>query len=829
VTVTVLPGTGAPTEVGDDEVDRLWSAIQPEFLTTLEWSPEHQVITFPQGHSLLGWRQCRIANCHNNGRSGLGLCPACTRRWTALDDASFDEFVRMGKPVQRCIGVARCAVNGCQRPAKSTRLLLCTTHDYQRKFVLQLPLNQFVAHPDVVPLSAYGSCMVAACTRDRIGRGPYCQQHANRFKLAKKHDPHLDVENWRRTMSAISENSQVSLRGLPARVVAEVLYGLQERTRAEVKSSYLQLRPVCDAIRKSGATSIVDLALDGFPRHTRIMAGSITKAVQRFGRTPESERWRDVWDLFVFGHAATLTFTGISQPWLREAAKNWAYNDLPKRRGKHAGAIVRNKINALTRLSDSLRLQRADHGDEITALARGDITAFCNRMAYLQDQEKISAHTRLTCCRDIRFVLTTMRTMGLTKPGKPLHGLPDDFALTQDDIPDEPEDTIRGKDLPVEVMQHLCGHLPQLAEINTRDLRVATELLIDTGRRPDEIARLDLDCLDRDHDGKPVLIYDNHKAHRHARRLPIPEATAALITHQQDIVRTQFPDTPSNELKLFPAPIRNPAGRRAINDDWITSRHRKWVDGLPDVTVPTPIEVNGKIVTKMLPFDKAKIFPYAYRHTYAQRHADAGVDVTVLKELMDHRQLSTTQGYYRVGEERRREAVERVITMQFDRHGNRVWRQAKALLDSEHLRRAVGEVAVPYGGCTEPSNVAAAGQDCMLRFRCIGCGHFSTDISYLPDLERYLADLLRHRERLAATLDADEWARNEALPSDQEITRIRRLIDRMKGDLDELSDEDRAQIEDAVAVVRRGRSKIVGLGMPRIRQPLPDLRPERTA
>jgi hypothetical protein len=51
----------------------------------------------------------------------------------------------------------------------------------------------------------------------------------------------------------------------------------------------------------------------------------------------------------------------------------------------------------------------------------------------------------------------------------------------------------------------------------------------------------------------------------------------------------------------------------------------------------------------------------------------------------------------------------------------------------------------------------------------------------------------------------------------------------MKGDLDELTDEERAQINDAVAVVRRGRAKIVGLGIPRARQPLADIRPERSA
>lgn len=30
-------------------------------------------------------------------------------------------------------------------------------------------------------------------------------------------------------------------------------------------------------------------------------------------------------------------------------------------------------------------------------------------------------------------------------------------------------------------------------------------------------------------------------------------------------------------------------------------------------------------------FDKRKIVPYAYRHTYAQRHADAGVGIDVLR------------------------------------------------------------------------------------------------------------------------------------------------------------------------------------------------------
>ena len=180
-----------------------------------------------------------------------------------------------------------------------------------------------------------------------------------------------------------------------------------------------------------------------------------------------------------------------------------------------------------------------------------------------------------------------------------------------------------------------------------------------------------------------------------------------------------------------------------------------------------------------------------------------------------------------VGDGRRRDAVDKVTALQFDRHGNRVWREAKALLDSEHARRAIGEVAVPFGTCSEPSNVQAGGNACPYRFRCTGCGHFRTDVSYLPDLHAYLDDLLRNRERVLAATEIDQWARTEAVPSQEEITRIRQLITRIENGLDHLTDAEREQISQAVAIVRRHRT--VTLGMPRLRQALPDIRPERTA
>jgi len=93
--------------------------------------------------------------------------------------------------------------------------------------------------------------------------------------------------------------------------------------------------------------------------------------------------------------------------------------------------------------------------------------------------------------------------------------------------------------------------------------------------------------------------------------------------------------------------------------------------------------------------------------------------------------------------------------------------------------------------------------------------HFRTDVSYLPDLTAHLDDLLRTRERLAAMTGVDDWARAAAAPSEEEITRIRRLIAQIEGDITQISPADRAGIDEAIAVIRKHRA--VNLGMPAIR------------
>lgn len=826
-TVAALPETDSER---DDVTSQLLRAVDPEFLSLLKWSAIQRVLLFPADHPLLGSPVCRVKGCTQSS-VGRGLCSGCRQRWREEGKPPLEEFAKVERGQWRLIGVEDCSVPGCERPFRSWRRPVCTSHLGQltrRK----VTLDQFISLDDVVPLPEFGVCEVVACHRKRdANSSPYCHAHRVRWShtVQKNLIPMDQEERWRRTTAPIATNTEVSLAGLPDRVVAEILYGVQARTSEGLHTLHFTLRTLTNRLRELELPSLTAVEPGHVSHGIKGLCSSLVSLINRVGMTPESERRKDVWNGAAFGCTGHLRFTEIHQTWLRNAAKEWAFFTLPQRRG-NVVRTVQDVLNAFAKLSESLRLQRNDHGNDLRALNRQDMVAFTNRLSYLHRSGDISVNRWVTICRYVLTHMARMRSLGLTRSGQPLHGLPDDFVLFPEDIPDDPEDCEAGKDLPVQVMRELCTHLPSLGSTGRHgdENRVAVELLIDTGRRPTEICQLRWDCLKQDSDGQHVLIYDNYKANRRGRRLPISQATADIIVERQKRTRTEFPSTPTRELMLLPTRRANPHGRKPIRAGWLSSQHREWVRSLPVFYVPTLVEVNGVMTTKVLPFDKENIFLYAYRHTYCQRHADARVPVDVLRVLMDHRKLDTTQAYYRVSEERQREAVDRVAAMQFDRHGKRIWRQAKALLDSEHVRRAVGEVAVPYGLCTEPSNVAAGGQDCPVRFRCVGCGHFRTDVSYLPDLKAYLGDLLRNRERLAATVDAEDWARSEAMPSDEEISRVRRLIKRVEDGMDDLDESQRAEIEEAVAVVRRGRQSVL-LGMPRVGQPLPDLRPARTA
>lgn len=67
------------------------------------------------------------------------------------------------------------------------------------------------------------------------------------------------------------------------------------------------------------------------------------------------------------------------------------------------------------------------------------------------------------------------------------------------------------------------------------------------------------------------------------------------------------------------------------------------------------------------------------------------------------------------------------------------------------------------------------------------CGHFHTDVAYLPELRSHLDRLLADHERVIAATELEPWARTEAAPSDTEIDKARALIRRLDDHIDDQS------------------------------------------
>lgn len=793
-----------------DEAAELWRHLDEAFLTAAGWDPRTEVLAPPADHPLLGFRPCQVHGCAGEAGVPDGLCTACRSNFRR-SDLGMPEFLAAGPARTRHYGELICAVRGCPRPARNHQLGTCTAHERERER-LNLPLAAFLEHPGLKPRPSFGECRVSACQRQAHSRrSGLCKPHETRWRKDRGGQA-TDFEEWCRSAYPVARTGhELVLHGLSPLVQAQILLGVQERCRQDVRTYLYQLRVLCRHLRGAQTPTILGFDDTLVPEHHRVLVFDLQQAVRRVAASPEAEQAKDVWNMAVFGHGRrkVMDFTGISQPWLREAIKRWVAEELPTRRGDNPAGVLQAHVRCVGELSASLRLHRDDHGDNPAGLGRADILAFLNRLKYRESTGQMSPWGRNKTCRNVALILRECRALGLTRPGQPMAGLPDDFGLRRDDVSQPARDGEPGKALPVCVLNQLIAALPSLERDAGTTIRAAVELLMDTGRRPTEICKIAWDCLHQDADGKYVLIYTDFKNNRADRRLPVTDATAKLITAQQEHVRSRFPDTPAADLVLFPRATRNRDGTRPITDILLGAAHRKWAGTLPPLRLEDGRELG-----------KTAVFLYAYRHSFAQRHADAGTPVDVLRDLMGHRSMSTTQGYYSITTKRVRTAVDKLAAFQFDRNGNRIWRQARSLLESEHYRRAVGQTAVPFGICTEPSNVKAGGQACPFRFRCVGCGHFRSDPSYLPELRDYLDTLLASQERIRSATELDDWARTEAMPSDDEIQRIRQLIRRIQDDLAQLDHTDQQHIRQAVDAVRNAR-RSVHLGMPTISTPSP--------
>ena len=411
-------------------------------------------------------------------------------------------------------------------------------------------------------------------------------------------------------------------------------------------------------------------------------------AARRLTTTPEEERVKDVWDLGVFGlgEKRAMDFTGLHQRWLRESVKGYTIERLSSRKLRTA----HRDLGWMRHVSDYLQV-RDDRGDQPSALTREDMTAF---LSWLRVKVPDADTRNLIVGATRRNVAFARRH--LAQSGQAAEHIGGGFQLYHEDLPartlrdpDEP-----GRALPPVVLAQLLDE-DVLAPLGAKHLeyRLGFELIAHSGRRPAEICNLAADCLRYEEEpapggGKqrrPVLRYLREKPPSKWLSLPINQDAAELIEAQQRRLQARFPGTKLSKLALLPQRKCNPTGRLAVISATLGHRVSRWVR-----SIPTLLGEDGSA------FPIENVYLYALRHSYAQRHADAGVPLDTLQKLMDHRTAATTQMYYRVTWARKREAVERLAPLTMDKDGRRVGFQS-SLVESERLREEIGRIPVPFG------------------------------------------------------------------------------------------------------------------------------------
>ncbi len=785
-------------------------------LARLGWDPGRGVFAPDAGDAVFGFTQCRTAGCDQIAATNrFALCYRCAGRWRrSAAGIGLEEFCQTapeyaGKIADRLCLVCRTA--GHQRPVHWQGLCgACVSVMGQRGQSLAEYLNGDDRFGPAVPRPSFGNCKVAACRRWAAhGTPALCASHYVRWISEGRPGGEDPPGSWCARQRDYDADQKVAvLGGLTERARLEVLYGLQCRAQAERRTTVKVVQMVASLLRAGPAPSVFDVAIDHIDDDRRLLVAFIRDRVTLALATPETEADKDDWDLRVFGRRGEgLHFSQIRQAWLKEGAKRWAAERLHT--AEAAGHIERVVQNVAV-FSQSLCRHRPDLGAKPAALSRTDMLAFLNDLAHLETAGRLSRHGRRSLQCGVAMFLREARAMGLARPGGPLSGLPEDVVAGPGDrVRDQRADPDGdGKALPQVVVGQLLAPtaLDLLEAGHGTDVRAMVELQAEVGRRTSELCGLRLDCLAFDEvpgetgqmRAAPVLVHDMPKVGVRGYHLPIGAGAAAIITTQQARVRARYPGTPAAALALFPAPQKNPRGVKATSGDLLSGHFRAWVDSLPELAGP-----GGE------PYDRSGTTIYSWRHTYAQRHADSGTPVEVLAALMGHTQLTTTQGYYRVTHKRKRAAVDLLAKLQVDRSANRTRPAVERLLEAEHTRDAVGQVAVPFGTCAEPTNVKARGQACPFRHQCFGCTHFHTDPSFLPELRAHLGRLLADTERLrAAAPELEDWARDQAIPSAQEIAAVRRIIDRCQQLVGSLPAGERADVDEAISVARRSRAQL---------------------
>lgn len=385
-----------------------------------------------------------------------------------------------------------------------------------------------------------------------------------------------------------------------------------------------------------------------------------------------------------------VSFAGITQPWLREAAKSWARQRLVL---GQAFNTVRSAALAFKRFSGFLS------SCEPPVQAPGQVSrpVIEGYLAYLAAQP-LSEGTK---------ALSRVFLRGFLEDNRRYHWAPEvplDAVVYHDEVC--ARRSPRPRFLPEEVLAQIESEA-NLARLRP-DYRHLVVVLAETGLRSGDALALPADPVVLDSSGWPCLRFQAHKV-RTEQVVPLSAKAVAAVRAQQRLVEESWPE---GSPWLFPSPF-DPEKPMAYATFQRAFKDWQQMVGLHDKA--------GEPV---------RAAPHQLRHSLGTRLLNSGVPQPVVQRLLGHQSPLMTNVYAILLDETLREQLQRYWATRVDFEGRLLgFDPSSPTADAEWLKHNLARVAgsLPNGYCGRPPQ-----QNCPHPNACLTCPDFQTTVQFLP-------------------------------------------------------------------------------------------------
>ena len=456
----------------------------------------------------------------------------------------------------------------------------------------------------------------------------------------------------------------------------------------------------------------------------------------------QSEFNKDIWDGRKLGadirpsDRISIDFSSISQPWLRQAAKQYIKYSF----ATLAWSTCVGKKKALKYFSSFL-----------AEYYPGCLASDINRLLIIEFLsylviKKLGEKTRLDTLVYLNIFFTLCSQNRWADVGDKGLIYKEDYPRLKKPLP---------RYIPQEVLEQINQHIETLPESVMRMVLV----IQDAGMRVGELCRLKFDCLRQDSAGDWWLTYYQFKMKKD-HTITISRELAGVIQEQQNYIKNtldsgfEYLFCGRNMAKRF-MPLNKPMSPDAFTD---------YLKRL--VTTNNICTESGKL------WD---LTAHQFRHSVGTRMINNGVPQHIIQRYLGHDSPNMTATYAHLFDSTLKKEIAGYHSRTVNISGQILTAENPELetSDLQWFKRNVHAQALPNGSCARPIIKG----DCPHANACLTCGDFRTTLEFLNQHK----EQLEQTEKIIEKATANNWQRQVEM-NDKIKTNLENIISSLESD-----------------------------------------------